>query len=98
KGFRYPINFGETSGLVEYDEWFSSVDGEGSIIQYVIDACAEADVCPFFLTKIRYPRYLRFHGKVQVGISLMPEPVRKWVAPHGSPADELLDSLAWATS
>lgn len=96
--YPYPINFGETSGLVEYDEWFAGPGGEGSMIQFVIDACAAADVTPFFLTKIRYPRYLRFNGKVQVGISLMPEPVRQWVAPHGSPAEELLESLAWAWS
>ncbi len=96
RGYQYPINFGETSGLVEYDEWFSSPDGEGSMIQFVIDACAEAEVTPFFLTKIRYPRYLRIRGKVQVGISLMPDAVRQWVAPYGSPAEELLDSLAWA--
>jgi DNA repair photolyase len=96
--YPYPINFGETSGLVEYDEWFASPDGTGSLIQFVIDACAEAEVTPFFLTKIRYPRYLRFHGKVQTGISLMPEPVREWLAPNGSPAEELLDSLSWAWS
>jgi hypothetical protein len=96
--YQYPINFGETSGLVEYDEWFAQPDGTGSMIQFVIDACAEADITPFFLTKIRYPRYLRFHGNVQVGISLMPEPVREWLAPNGSPAEELLDSLAWAWS
>ena len=96
KGYEYPINFGETSGLVEYDEWFSEDDGTGSMIQYVIDACENATVTPFFLTKIRYPRYLKFRGKVQVGISLMPEPVRRWVAPNGSPAEELLDSLAGA--
>ena len=98
RGYAYPINFGETSGLVEYDEWFADEDGAGSMIQFVIDACAEAQVTPFFLTKIRYPRYLNFRGKVQVGISLMPEPVREWVAPNGSPAEELLDSLAWAVS
>lgn len=96
--YQYPINFGETSGLVEYDEWFAKPDGTGSMIQFVIDACAAAGVTPFFLTKIRYPRYLKFNGKVQVGISLMPEPVRRWVAPNGSPAEELLDSLAWAWS
>jgi hypothetical protein len=28
----------------------------------------------------------------------MPEPVRAWLAPNGSAADELLDSLAWAWS
>ena len=94
--YKYPINFGETSGLVEYDEWFSNEDGDGSMIQFVIDACNEAKVTPFFLTKIRYPRYLRFKGKVQVGISLMPESVRRWVAPNGSPSEELLESLAWA--
>ncbi len=94
--YEYPINFGETSGLVEYDEWFSDEDGNGSMIQFVIDACNEAEVTPFFLTKIRYPQYLRFNGKVQVGISLMPESVRRWVAPNGSPAEELLESLAWA--
>ena len=94
--YEYPINFGETSGLVEYDEWFSDKDGNGSMIQFVIDACNEAEVTPFFLTKIRYPQYLRFNGKVQVGISLMPESVRRWVAPNGSPAEELLESLAWA--
>jgi hypothetical protein len=98
RGYGYPINFGETSGLVEYDEWFADEDGTGSMIQFVIDACAEAHVTPFFLTKIRYPGYLRFRGKVQVGISLMPEAVREWVAPNGSPAEELLDSLAWAVS
>ena len=53
--YKYPINFGETSGLVEYDEWFSNEDGNGSMIQFVIDACNEAEVTPFFLTKIRYP-------------------------------------------
>lgn len=95
-GYEYPINFGETSGLVEYDEWFAEDDGTGSMIQYVIDACDRAHVTPFFLTKIRYPRYLKFQGKVQVGISSMPESVRSWIAPNGSPADELLDSLAWA--
>ena len=98
RAYQYPINFGETSGLVEYDEWFSSERGDGSMIQFVIDACADAEVIPFFLTKIRYPRYLEFRGKVQVGISLMPEPVRHWVAPNGSPAEELLESLAWAWS
>ena len=56
--YAYPINFGETSGLVEYDEWFANSDGEGSIIQFIIDACAEAKATPFFLTKIRYPDYL----------------------------------------
>ena len=96
--YRYPINFGETSGLVEYDERFAVPDGTGSMIQFIIDACADAEVTPFFLTKIRYPRYLRFDGKVQVGISLMPEPGRTWLAPNGSPVDELLDSLAWAWS
>jgi DNA repair photolyase len=96
--YAYPINFGETSGLVEYDEWFADPDGEGSLIQFVIDACAEARTTPFFLTKIRYPQYLQFHGRVQVGISLMPEPIRQWVAPNGSPADELLGSLRSAIS
>ncbi len=96
--FQYPINFGETSGLVEYDEWFSAADGQGSIVQFVIDASAEAGVTPYFLTKIRFPPYLRFSGRVQVGISLMPEPLRQRFAPHGSPSDELLDSLAWSVS
>ncbi len=98
RGYAYPINFGETSGLVEYDEWFADDDDAGSMIQFVIDACAEAQVTPFFLTKVRYPRYLKFRGKVQVGISLMPEAVREWLAPNGSPAEELLDSLGWAAS
>jgi hypothetical protein len=98
RGYKYPINFGETGGLVEYDEWFAGEDGDGSIVQFIIDSCAAAEVTPFFLTKIRYPRYLRFHGKVQVGISLMPEPVRVSLAPHGSPSAELLDGLAWAVS
>jgi hypothetical protein len=44
--YQYPINFDETSGLVEYDEWFTQSDGTGSMIQFVIDACAEADVTP----------------------------------------------------
>jgi DNA repair photolyase len=96
--YPYPINFGETSGLVEYDEWFANSDGQSSMIQFIIDACAEANATPFFLTKIRYPDYLRFSGKVQIGISLMPEPIRQWVAPNGSPADELLSSLARAVS
>lgn len=61
--YKYPINFGETSGLVEYDEWFADEDGKDSMIQFVIDACREAEVTPFFLTKIRYPRYLRFEGE-----------------------------------
>lgn len=96
RGYPYPVNFGETSGLVEYDEWLAGPGGEGSVVQFVIDACAAAGVTPFFLTKVRYPRYLRFRGKVQAGVSLMPEAVRRWMAPHGSPADELLSGLAWA--
>ena len=91
--YPYPINFGETSGLVEYDEWFTEADGSGSLVQFVIDACAAAKVTPFFLTEVGYPQHLRFEGKVQVGISLMPEPVRQWLAPNGSPAEELLYSL-----
>ena len=65
--YEYPINFGETSGLVEYDEWFSDKDGNGSMIQFVIDACNEAEVTPFFLTKIRYPQYLRFQRQGSSG-------------------------------
>ncbi len=98
RGFNYPISFGETGGLVEYDEWFADEHGNGSMIQFVIDACAQANVTPFFLTKIRFPRYLVFNGRVQVGISLMPEPIRRSMAPYGSPSDELLDSLAWSVS
>jgi hypothetical protein len=98
RGYPYPINFGETGGLVEYDEWFADQCGDGSMMQFVIDACASAGLTPFFLTKIRYPGYLRFDGKVQVGISLVPEPVRQWLAPNGSPTEELLESLAWAWS
>ncbi len=96
QNYQYPINFGETSGLIEYDEWFAAQNGDGSMAQFIIDACETAKVTPFFLTKIRYPKYLKFKGKVQVGISLMPEAVRSWVAPNGSPTIELLESLAWA--
>ncbi len=91
--YRYPINFGETSGMVEYDHWFSTPDGEGSMVQYIIDACEEARVMPFFLTKQAYPDYLKYNGMVQVGISLSPEPVRQWLSPHGSSAEVLLESL-----
>ena len=52
----------------------------------------------YFLTKIAFPRYLKFHGSVQVGVSLMPEAIRKDIAPFGSTTDELLSSLAWAAS
>lgn len=91
--YPYPINFGETSGLVEYDHWFSHADGQGSIVQQVIDACYEARVMPFFLSKQAYPDYLKYKGLVQVGISLSPEPVRQWLSPYGSPASTLLQSL-----
>jgi hypothetical protein len=64
RGFRRPINFGETGGLIEVDEWFAGQNGEGSLVQAVIDACAKARVTPFFLTKVRYPTYLRFSGRV----------------------------------
>lgn len=94
RGFHYPINFGETGGLVECDEWFADDAGDGSMVQFVIDACARANVTPFFLTKIRYPSYLRFNGRVQVGVSAMPEGLRRTLAPHGSPTGELVTSLA----
>lgn len=96
--YRYPINFGETSGMVEYDNWFSAADGEGSMVQYIIDACEEARVIPFFLTKQAYPDYLNYKGMVQVGISLSPEPVREWLSPYGSPAEVLLESLRKAVA
>jgi len=91
--YRYPINFGETSGMVEYDNWFSKPNGEGSMVQYIIDACEEARIMPFFLTKQAYPDYLKYKGMVQVGISLSPEPVREWLSPNGSSAEVLLQSL-----
>ncbi len=95
-GWPYPINFGETGGLIEFDRLFVEEHGEGSLVQTVIDACAEADVIPFFLSKIAFPRYLRFHGSVKVGVSVVPEKIRPEIAPYGSPTDTLLDSLAWA--
>lgn len=95
-GWRYPINFGETGGLVELDRFFVTENGEGSLVQSVIDSCAEAGVIPLFLTKIAFPQYLKFRGSVKVSISLLPEELRPRVAPHGSPTDELLESLAWA--
>jgi hypothetical protein len=95
RGLAHPINFGETGGLVEVDEWFADEHGKGSLVQAAIDACARAGVTPFFLTKIRYPAYLQFNGRVQTGISLMPESIRVEMAPHGSPSDELLSSLRW---
>lgn len=98
RGFDQPINFGETGGLVELDEWFAGADGEGSLVQSVIDGCESAGITPFFLTKVRYPKYLQFRGNVQVGISLMPDAIREELAPFGSPAHELLDGLAWAVS
>ena len=94
--YAYPINYCEVSGFVEYDEFFTDPDGSGSLVQTVIDMCMDADVTPFLLTKIRFPDYLKFHGRVQVGISLMPEEVRQYMAPHGSPTDELLRSLGTA--
>lgn len=94
--YQYPINFGDKGGLVEYDEWLAEPDGEGSMVQYLINACCSANVSPALLTKIRYGRHLKFRGRVQVGISLMPEEIRCYLAPHGSPSDELLESLAWA--
>ncbi|MGO9112960.1 MAG: DNA methyltransferase [Thermoguttaceae bacterium] len=98
QGHLHPINFSAKSGLIEYDRWFCNDDGEGSIAQFIIDACAKASVIPYFLTKIVFPRYLRFDGTVQVGISLMPENIRKVIAPFGSPTEELLSSLEWAVS
>ena len=95
-GFPYPINFSETSGVVEYDEWFAGPNGEGSMVQFLIDACADVEVIPFLLTKIRFPPYLRYSERVQVGISAMPEEIRRTMAPHGSPTDELVRSLAAA--
>ena len=68
------------------------------MVQYVIDACAHANVTPFLLTKVRFPSYLKFSANTQVGISLMPEEIRQQMAPHGSPSEELLESLAWAVS
>ena len=98
QGYRHPVNFGAKSGLIEYDRWFCGDDGEGSIAQFIIDACAQIGITPYFLTKVAFPRYLRFRGTVQVGISLMPESIRRKIAPFGSPTEELLSSLAWAVS
>lgn len=95
-GYNHPINFTAKSGVIEYDPWFSDDDGRGSLAQFVIDSCAAAKVSPLFLTKTAFPRYLRFHGTVHVGVSLMPESVRQAISPFGSPPEELLDSLAWA--
>lgn len=97
-GHPHPVNFSAKSGFMEYDQWFCGDDGEGSPVQFVIDACVRAQVMPYILTKIAFPRYLKFHGNVHLGVSLMPEAIRREIAPFGSPTEELLESLAWAMS
>jgi hypothetical protein len=54
RGYPDPINFGETSGLIEFDEWFFN-GRDGSIAQFVINACAAADVNPVFLDQNSVP-------------------------------------------
>lgn len=98
RDYPFPLNFGDRGGLIEYDEWFGDKDGHGSLAQFVIDACAAANVAPNFLTKVRFPEYLVFRGRVQACVSAMPEAIRRDMAPGGSPTDELLQSLAWAVS
>ena len=74
------VNWAELGGPVEEDSWFVDEQGNGSLVQTILDLSAQRGIVAFFLTKGVYEPYLRLDGRLALlAISLnAPARSRNW--------------------
>lgn len=91
------VNWAELGGPVEEDPWFVDAQGDGSLVQTIIDASTERRVVAFFLTKGVYEEYLRLDGRLALlAISLNAPGISEVFEPGGAPPEQRLQGLARA--
>lgn len=91
------INWAELGGPVEEDPWFVDEQGNGSLVQTILDLSTERGIVAFFLTKGVYEPYLRLDGRLALlAISLNAPTISQVFEPGGASAEARLKGLAWA--
>jgi len=91
------VNWAELGGPVEQDPWFVDEQGQGSLVQTILDLSTERGIVAFFLTKGKYEPYLQLDGRLALlAISLNAPTISEIFEPGGAPAEERLKGLAWA--
>src|SRR6266568_2112397 len=91
------VNWAELGGPVEEDPWFVDEQGNGSLVQTILDLSTERGVVAFFLTKGVYEPYLQLDGRLALlAISLNAPAISTIFEPGGAPPEERLKGLAWA--
>src|SRR6266568_5808197 len=91
------VNWAELGGPVEEDPWFVDEEGNGSLVQTILDLSTERGIVAFFLTKGVYEPYLRLDGRLALlAISLNAPAISTVFEPGGAPPEARLNGLAWA--
>jgi DNA repair photolyase len=91
------VNWAELGGPVEEDPWFVDEEGNGSLVQTILDLSTERGIVAFFLTKGVYEPYLRLDGRLALlAISLNAPAISNVFEPGGASPEERLKGLAWA--
>lgn len=91
------VNWAELGGPVEEDPWFVDEQGNGSLVQTILDLSTERGIVAFFLTKGVYESYLQLDGRLALlAISLNAQAISHVFEPGGASPEERLKGLAWA--
>jgi DNA repair photolyase len=91
------VNWAELGGPVEEDPWFVDTQGDGSLVQTILDLSTARGVVAFFLTKGIYEPYLKLDGRLALfAISLNAPAISSVFEPGGAPPEARLKGLAWA--
>jgi DNA repair photolyase len=91
------VNWAELGGPVEEDPWFVDMQGNGSLVQTILDLSTERGIVAFFLTKGVYEPYLKLDGRLALfAISLNAPVISSIFEPGGAPPEARLKGLAWA--
>ncbi len=91
------VNWAELGGPVEEDPWFVDMQGNGSLVQTILDLSTERGIVAFFLTKGVYEPYLKLDGRLALfAISLNAPAISSVFEPGGAPPEARLKGLAWA--
>jgi len=91
------VNWEELGGPVEEDPWFVDEQGDGSLVQTILDLSTERDIVAFFLTKGVYEPYLQLDGRLALlAISLNAPAISAVFEPGGASPEARLRGLAWA--
>jgi len=91
------VNWAELGGPVEEDPWFVDENGNGSLIQTILDLSTERGIVAFFLTKGVYEPYLDLQERLALlAISLNADTISSRFEPGGASPEERLRGLAWA--